>query len=124
MNDWSLPQCQTPLPLAAKYPSLGGIIMFVLGNFIMAVAKLVSFLFDAYIIIIFARVVISWVNADPYNPIVRFLIQATEPLLYRIRRYIPSLGGLDLSPMILILAIIFLQSLLVPTLQQIGLSLR
>lgn len=98
--------------------------MFVLGNFIMAVAKLVSFLFDAYIIIIFARVVISWVNADPYNPIVRFLIQATEPLLYRIRRYIPSLGGLDLSPMILILAIIFLQSLLVPTLQQIGLSLR
>lgn len=98
--------------------------MFVLGNFIMAVTKLVNFAFDAYIIIIFARVVISWVNADPYNPIVRFLIQATEPLLYRIRRFIPPLGGLDLSPMILILAIIFLQSLIVPTLQQIALNLR
>ena len=98
--------------------------MFLLGNFIMAVAKLVDFLFDAYVIIIIARVVISWVNADPYNPIVRFLIQATEPLLYRIRRFVPSLGGLDLSPMILILAIIFLQTLLVPTLAQIGHNLR
>ncbi len=98
--------------------------MFVLGNFIMALAKLVNFVFDAYIIIVFARAVISWVNADPYNPIVRFLVQATDPLLSRIRRHVPLLGGLDLSPMILILAIIFLQSLLVPTLQQIGMSLR
>ncbi|MCL7487313.1 MAG: YggT family protein [Desulfobulbaceae bacterium] len=98
--------------------------MFILGNFILAVAKLINFVFDAYIIIIFARAVISWVNADPYNPIVRFLIQATEPLLSRIRRFIPLLGGLDLSPIILILAIIFLQNLLVPTLQQIALSLR
>ena len=98
--------------------------MFILGNFILAVTKLINFVFDAYIIIVIARVIISWVNADPYNPIVRFLIQATEPLLSRIRRYVPLLGGLDLSPMILILAIIFLQSLLVPTLQQIALSLR
>jgi YggT family protein len=98
--------------------------MFLLGNFILAVAKLINFVFDAYIIIIFARAVISWVNADPYNTIVRFLIQATEPLLSRIRRFIPLLGGLDLSPIILILAIIFLQNLLVPTLQQIALSLR
>ena len=98
--------------------------MFLLGNFIIAVAKLINFLFDAYIIIIFARVVISWVNADPYNPIVRFLTQATEPLLYRIRRFLPPLGGLDLSPMVLILAIIFLQTLIVPTLQQFALNLR
>ena len=98
--------------------------MFLLGNFIIAVSKLINFLFDAYIIIIFARVVISWVNADPYNPIVRFLIQATEPLLYRIRRFLPPLGGIDLSPMVLILAIIFLQTLIVPTLQQFGYNLR
>jgi YggT family protein len=98
--------------------------MFILGNFILAVAKLINFVFDAYIIIIFARAVISWVNADPYNPIVRFLIQATDPLLSRIRRYVPSLGGLDLSPIILILALLFLQNLLVPTLQQIAISLR
>jgi len=98
--------------------------MFILANFIMAVAKLINFVFDAYIIIIFARAVISWVNADPYNPIVRFLIQATDPLLSRIRRYVPVFGGLDLSPMILILALIFLQNLIVPTLQQIAFNLR
>lgn len=98
--------------------------MFLLGNFILAVAKLINFVFDAYIFIVLARAVVSWVNADPYNPIVRFLIQATDPLLSRIRRYVPLLGGIDISPMILILAIIFLQGLLVPTLQQIGLNMR
>ncbi len=98
--------------------------MFMLGNFILAVAKLINFVLSAYIWIVIGRAVISWVNADPYNPIVRFLVQATEPLLARIRRMVPVMGGFDLSPMILILAIVFLQSFLVPTLQQIGMSLH
>lgn len=98
--------------------------MFMLGNFILAIAKLINFALSAYIWIVIGRAVISWVNADPYNPIVRFLIQVTDPILLRIRRYIPSMGGIDLSPMILILAIVFLQSFLVPTLTQIGMSLQ
>ncbi|WP_457573941.1 YggT family protein [Desulfolithobacter sp.] len=98
--------------------------MFVLSNFIMALAKLISFALSAYIWIVIGRAVISWVNADPYNPIVRFLVQATEPLLVRIRRVLPVMGGIDLSPMVLILGIVFLQSFLVPTLQQIAMSLR
>ena len=98
--------------------------MFMLSNFLLAVAKLINFILSAYIWIVIARAVISWVNADPYNPIVRFLIQVTDPLLSRIRRYLPPLGGIDLSPMVLILAIVFLQSFLVPTLQQIALTLR
>ncbi len=98
--------------------------MFMLGNFILAVAKLINFALSAYIWIVIGRAVISWVNADPYNPIVRFLVQVTDPILLRIRRYIPSMGGIDLSPMILILAIVFLQSFLVPTLMQIGMSLQ
>ena len=98
--------------------------MFILGNFLLALAKLISIVFSAYTWIIIARAVISWVNADPYNPIVRFLIQATEPVLEKIRRYIPPMGGLDLSPMILIFAIIFLQSFIVPTLTSIGMSLH
>ncbi len=98
--------------------------MFMLGNFILAIAKLINFALSAYIWIVIARAVISWVNADPYNPIVRFLVQVTDPILFRIRRYIPSMGGIDLSPMILILAIVFLQSFLVPTLMQIGNSLQ
>ncbi len=98
--------------------------MFMLGNFILAIAKLISFVLSAYIWIVIGRAVISWVNADPYNPIVRFLVQVTDPLLMRIRRYLPPMGGIDLSPMILILAIVFLQSFLVPTLTQIGAGLR
>jgi len=98
--------------------------MFMLGNFILAIAKLISFVLSAYIWIVIGRAVISWVNADPYNPIVRFLVQVTDPLLLRIRRYVPPMGGMDLSPMILILAIVFLQSFLVPTLMQIGASLQ
>lgn len=95
-----------------------------LGNLILAIAKLINFALSAYIWIVIGRAVISWVNADPYNPIVRFLIQVTDPILLRIRRVIPSMGGIDLSPMILILAIVFLQSFLVPTLRQIGMSLQ
>jgi len=98
--------------------------MFMLSNFLLAVAKLINFILSAYIWVVIGRAVISWVNADPYNPIVRFLVQVTEPLLSRIRRFLPTMGGIDLSPMLLIFAIIFLQSFLVPTLEQIALSLR
>ncbi len=84
-------------------------------------AQLIDFILTIYMWIIIGRAVVSWVNADPYNPIVRFLYEATEPLLGRIRRVLPmSMGGIDFSPMILILAIIFLQSFLVPTLTQIA----
>jgi len=97
--------------------------MFILGNFLIALAKLIYIVSNAYIWIVIARAVISWVNADLYNPIVRFLVQITDPVLYKIRRYLPPMGGLDLSPMILILVIVFLQSFLVPTLQHLGLML-
>ncbi len=95
--------------------------MFVANNFIMAVVQLIDFLFTAYMWVIIGRAVVSWVSADPRNPIVRFLYEATEPLLGRIRRMLPmSMGGIDFSPMILILAIMFLQSFLVPTLRQLA----
>jgi YggT family protein len=98
--------------------------MFVFGNFLNAVATLIDFILGAYMWIIIGRAIISWVNADPYNPIVRFLYEVTEPLLSRIRRFIPfSGGGIDFSPMILILAIIFLRSFLVPTLHELARAL-
>lgn len=98
--------------------------MFMLGNFLMAVATLLNFVLGAYIWVVIARAVITWVNADPHNPIVRFLRQVTDPLLVKIRRVVPVMGGLDVSPMILILIIIFLQSFLVPTLQQMAQSFQ
>ena len=98
--------------------------MFMFGNFIKAIADLLNFVLSAYIWIIIARAVISWVNADPYNPVVRFLHQVTDPLLGRIRRFVPVMGGFDLSPMVLILGVIFLQSFLVPTLRQLAAGLQ
>ena len=98
--------------------------IFLLGNFLLALAKLVNIILSAYTWIVIARAVISWVNPDPYNPVVRFLVQVTEPVLSRIRKVIPPMGGLDLSPILLILAIVFLQSFLGPTLQQLAMSLR
>jgi len=95
--------------------------MFVAQNFLMAVAQLIDFVLTAYMWIIIGRAVVSWVSADPYNPIVRFLYEATEPLLGRIRRVLPmSMGGIDFSPVILIMAIMFLQSFLIPTLKQLA----
>ncbi len=98
--------------------------MFVINNFLMAVAQLIDFLLTIYMWMIIGRAVISWVNADPYNPVVRFLHEITEPPLAKIRRFLPlSMGGIDFSPMLLIMAIMFLQSFLVPTLKQFAMGL-
>ena len=75
--------------------------------------KVLSMAIQLYIWIVVARAVISWVNPDPYNPIVRFLHNVTEPVLYRIRRLIPvHFGGIDLTPIILIFALYFLEGVL------------
>jgi YggT family protein len=95
--------------------------MFVLANFLAAVAKILDIGLSLYMWIIIGRAVISWVNPDPYNPIVRFLTSVTEPVLYPIRRRIPiSLGGMDFSPIIVILVIIFIQSFLVRSLIELA----
>jgi YggT family protein len=96
--------------------------MFVFGNFIGALASLLNFLLSAYIWVVIGRAVISWVNADPYNPIVRFLCQITDPVLDWVRRRLPFLmiGGIDMTPVAVIAAIVFLQSFLVPTLRQLA----
>lgn len=99
--------------------------MFLVANLLMAVAQIVDMVLWLYMWIIIARAVISWVNPDPYNPIVRFLYSATEPVLYRVRRTIPfSAGGIDFSPILVLLVIVFLQAFLVQSLRDIALALR
>jgi YggT family protein len=99
--------------------------MFVVSNLMLAVARLLELVLWAYFWIIIARAVLSWVNPDPFNPIVRFLYRVTEPVLRPIRRRMPMIGmGLDLSPMLVILAIYFLQAFLVESLRDLALSLR
>lgn len=87
--------------------------MFVFSNFLNAVAYVIEIILNIYMWIIIARALISWVNPDPYNPIVSILYRATEPVLYRVRRLLPNLGGLDLSPLIVILVIYFLKEFVV-----------
>jgi YggT family protein len=95
------------------------------GNFILAVAQLLDIVLQAYMFIIIARALISWVSPDPFNPIVRFLYRATEPVLRPIRRRMPMMSmGLDLSPMIVLLVIYFLRIFLVESLRDLGASLR
>jgi YggT family protein len=74
------------------------------------VAQLVIELLSIYKYILLGSVVISWVNADPYNPIVRFIHSLTEPLLGRIRQVMPETGRLDLSPLVAFFAIHLIQS--------------
>lgn len=98
--------------------------MFVLSNFLLAVAQVLSVVLWLYMWIVIARALISWVNPDPYNPIVRFLYNATEPLLYRVRRAVPFFaGGFDFSPLLVLLGIYFLQIFLVESLRDVALSL-
>lgn len=76
-----------------------------------SLGQIVNLALELYSWLIIIRVLISWVNPDPYNPVVQFLVRATEPVLYPIRRRLPSLGGLDLSPIVVLLLIFLLQRL-------------
>ena len=92
--------------------------------YLIAIAKILNIGLTLYMWIIIGRAIISWVNPDPYNSIVRFLYNVTEPVLYNIRRRLPiSFGGFDFSPVIVILAIIFLQTFVVQSLIQFAVQL-
>ena len=99
--------------------------MFVLENLIFALAKIIDMGLTLYMWLIIGRAVVSWVNPDPYNPIVNFLHRATEPVLAPVRRWIPMGGlGIDISPVIVIMVIYFLQQFLVRTMMQLAVHAR
>jgi YggT family protein len=98
--------------------------MFIFGNIVLGIAKVFDVLLNIYMWVIIIRALISWVNPDPYNPIVQFLQRATEPVLRPLRKLVPTYRlGLDLSPLIAILIIMFLQYALINTLYRIGQSM-
>ncbi|MDT8420629.1 MAG: YggT family protein [Desulfuromonadales bacterium] len=91
---------------------------------IVALARIIDLAFNLYIFIVIARALVSWVNPDPYNPIVRFLHNATDPLLYRVRRILPfQMGAFDFSPIVLLLALSVIQQVLVGFLFRLANSL-
>ncbi len=98
--------------------------MFILGNFIRAVAEVVNIGLTLFMWIVIAHAVLSWVRPDPYNPIVRFINQVTEPLLYQIRRRIPTIfGGMDFAPIIVLMGVVFFKIFIVDTLMRLSMIL-
>ena len=94
--------------------------MFILANFLNAIAQILDVILTLYMWAVIIRAVLSWFSPDPYNPFVRFLHSITDPVLARVRRYLPIMGGLDLSPLVVIFAIYFIQLFLVRTLRDIA----
>ena len=95
--------------------------MYAFGYFLMALAKVLDYVLILFMWIVIARAILSWVSPDPFNPIVRFLHNITEPVLYPIRTKLPlSFAGLDLSPIVVFLAIIFLRTFVVSTLMRMS----
>jgi len=95
--------------------------VFVVANLIAAIAEVLDIVLSIYMWAIIIRAVISWVNPDPYNPIVRFLYHFTEPALRPVRRVLPFSGfGIDISPIVVILGIVFLRRALVATLFELA----
>ncbi len=90
--------------------------MFILGNLIGAIARILDIIITIFTWLIIARALISWVNPDPYNFIVRLLYKTTEPMLYPIRKRLPFGWGIDISPIIAILALLFLRYFLIRSL--------
>ena len=98
--------------------------MLVFKNLLLALATVIDYVLIFFMFITIARAVLSWVSPDPYNPIVRFIHNVTEPVLYQIRKRIPSMyGGIDFSPIIVILIIIFLRIFVVNSLEGLAGSL-
>lgn len=98
--------------------------MFVLGNVLKGLATILDTVLWLYMWVIIARALISWVNPDPWNPIVQFLDRVTEPVLAPIRRWMGWRMRIDLSPMIAILIIIFLQYALVRSMMDLAVRLN
>lgn len=100
--------------------------MFVMSNFISAIATIMDQVLWLYNIVVFITVLLSWVNPDPFNPIVRLLRSVTEPVFDWVRRHLPfaMMGVLDLSPLIVLFAIWFARLFLVRSLFDVATQLR
>ncbi len=98
--------------------------MFIFGNILTGIAEVLDVVLTIYMWVIVIRALISWVNPDPYNPIVQILQKVTEPVLRPLRKLVPTHRiGVDLSPLIAILIIIFLRAALIKTLYRLGMSM-
>ena len=98
--------------------------MFIIGYFLMAAATVMDYVLVFFMVVVIARAILSWVNPDPCNAIVRFINNVTEPVLYPIRSKLPvNFGGIDFSPIVVFLVIIFMRTFVVNSLMRMAASL-
>ncbi len=99
--------------------------MFIFANLLLAIANILDILLTIYMWIVIISAIISWVNPDPYNPIIRFLRGVTDPVYRPIRRIIGfRFGIIDISPMVVILAILFVKYFLIRSLIELAYKLK
>ncbi len=98
--------------------------MFVVGNTLLGIATVFDYILTFYTWIVIARALISWVNPDPWNPIVQFLTRVTEPILAPIRRRLGLSMGVDLSPLIVIVIVWFLQIAVVQSIKDFAVRMN
>ncbi len=101
--------------------------MFVVGNLVGAIAGVINTLLGLYTFIIIGAVIVSWVNPDPWNPIVRFLRAATDPFLNVFRRVLPGFlvggSGIDFSPLVALIVVEFVRRFVVGSLNSVALRM-
>ena len=92
----------------------------IVTNLILAIANVLNLILSLFVWLIIIRALISWFNPDPYNTLFQFLYRITEPVLSIVRNAMPNLGGIDISPIVVLLAVEFLKSFLVKSLVQLA----
>ncbi len=98
--------------------------MFILGNLFIAVGNVLDIVLNIYMWVIIISALITWVSPDPYNPVVRFLYGVTEPVLRPVRKRLGVFGGIDFSPFVVILGIVFVRHFIVRSLIELGYRLK
>jgi YggT family protein len=88
-----------------------------LGALAWALPALVGLIISIFLFAVLIRVILSWVNPDPYNPAVDLLTRLTDPIMRPAQRLIPPVSGIDLSPMVVMIGLVLLEMLLLPPLQ-------
>jgi YggT family protein len=86
---------------------------------LLAIPEMISLIINIFLFAILIQVIMSWVNPGGYNPVIKLIHGLTEPLLAPVRRRMPDMGGLDLSPMIVMIGLVVLEMLLVPPIKDL-----
>ncbi len=98
--------------------------MIAFGNLLNALAELLHFAINFFYWILIARCILSFVSPDPRNPIVQFIVSTTEPVLEKVRSRIPPMGMMDLSPLVVLAALFFIDTFLVGSLREYGMAMK